>query len=166
MQKRFVVRLSAEERAELERLVNTGKAAAYRIKHANILLKVDADGPNWSDPRTAKAFGCHENTVRNVRQRLVEQGLAAALGRKKQERPSRQPVFDGAKEAHLIATACSAPPAGQARWTLHLLADRMVELRIVDRVSRETVRRTLKKTPCSRIAGRAGSFRRSKAARL
>jgi len=161
MHKRFIVRLTTEERGELERLVGIGKAAAFKIKHANILLKVDAAGPDWPDETTAEAFGCHANTVRNVRQRFVEQGLEAALGRKKQDRLSRQPVFDGDKEARLIATACSAPPAGRARWTMHLLADRMVELRIVDSVCPETVRKTLKKTNCSRTGASVGSFRRS-----
>ena len=145
MNKRYIVRLTADERALLEDLVSKGKAAAYKIKHANILLKVDADGPAWTDEETADAFGCHGNTVRNVRQRLVEQGLDAALERKKQETPSRERIFDGEKEARLIAVSCSEPPSGSARWTLQLLADRVVEMEIVETVSATTVGRTLKK---------------------
>lgn len=156
MNKKYVVRLDAIERRLLKELVGRGKAAAYRIKHANILLKVDADGPSWSDEETAEAFGCHANTVRNVRQRLVEKGLEAALERKKQEQPSRERIFDGQKEARLIATSCSEPPEGRAAWTLELLADRMVELEIVESVSATTVGRTLKKTNCNRIGASVG----------
>ena len=156
MNKKYVVRLDAQERSLLEQMVSIGKAAAYKVKHANILLKTDAEGPNWSDEQTAEAFGCHANTVRNVRQRFVEQGLEAALARKKQEQPSRRPIFDGEKEARLIATSCSQPPAGRVAWTMQLLADRMVELEIVEQVSAKTVERTLKKTNFSRIAASAG----------
>ena len=156
MNKKYIVRLDDAERSLLAELVRKGKAAAYKIRHANILLKVDADGPGWSDEETAEAFGCHPNTVRNVRQRLVEQGFDAALERKKQERPSRERIFDGEKEARLIATSCSEPPSGRAAWTLELLADRMVALKIVDAVSATTVGRTLKKTSCSRTAASVG----------
>ena len=150
MNKKYIVRLTADERTLLENLISKGKAAAYKIKHANILLKVDASGPEWSDEETAEAFGCHGNTVRNVRQRFVEQGLDSALERKKQERPSREKILDGDKEAHLIAVSCIEPPEGRARWTLELLADRLVELEIVDSISPATVCRTLKKTNCGR----------------
>ena len=146
MNKKFIVRLTEAEREDLQQLVSRGKAAAYRIKHANILLTVDAEGPNWSDAETAEALGCHGNTVRNVRQRFVEQGLDAALERKKQERPSRPKIFDGEKEARLIATACSEPPEGRARWTMQLLADEVVALEIVEAASASTICRTLKKT--------------------
>ena len=156
MNKKYIVRLGEAERALLWEVVRKGKAAAYKIKHANILLKVDADGPGWTDEETAEAFGCHVNTVKNVRRRLVEQGLDAALERKKQERPSREPIFDGEKEARLIATSCSEPPEGCAAWTLELLSDRMIELEIVETVSPTTVGRTLKKTSCSRIAASVG----------
>jgi len=100
-------------------LVKKGKAAAYRIRHANILLKVDASGPKWTDEDAAAAFGCHVNTVANVRRRLVEQGLDAALERKPQDSRSRERVLDGKAEVQLIATACSEPPKGRAKWTLH-----------------------------------------------
>lgn len=156
MNKKYIVRLSDAERGLLKEMVRKGKAAAYKIKHANILLKSDADGPGWTDEETAEAFGCHVNTVKNVRRRLVEHGLEAALERKKQERPSREPIFDGEKEARLIATSCSQPPEGRAAWTLELLADRMIELKIVETVSPTTVGRTLKKTNCSRIAASVG----------
>lgn len=156
MNKKYIVRLTAAERTLLENLVSKGKAAAYKIKHANILLKVDADGPGWSDEETAEAFGCHANTARNVRQRLVEQGLDAALERKKQQMPSRETIFDGESEARLIAVSCSEPPAGSACWTLQLLADRVVEMEIVETVSASTVRRTLKKTNSSPIFASVG----------
>jgi len=146
MAKRCIVRLTDEERRQLGELVSRGKAAAYKIKHANILLKVDVEGPGWSDEQTAEAFGCHRNTVANVRQRLVEQGLEAALGRKRRATPGRKPVCDGEAEAKLIALRCSEPPAGQAKWTLRLLADRAVELEIVPAICHETVRQVLKKT--------------------
>jgi len=146
MTKRYVVRLTDEERGELRRLVSKGRAAAHRIRRANILLLADADGPGWTDARIAEAVGVHPFTVRNVRQRLVERGLEGALARKKQERPSRERLLDGKGEAELIALACSAPPEGRARWTLHLLADKLVELEVVESISHETVRQTLKKT--------------------
>ena len=146
MTKRYVVRLTDREREELRRLVSKGRGAAYKIRHANILLLADADGPGWTDARIAEAVGVHSFTVRNVRQRLVQRGLEGALARKEQQRPSRQRLLDGKKEAELIALACSAPPEGRTRWTLHLLADRLVELEVVESISHETVRQTLKKT--------------------
>lgn len=146
MNKTYVVRLTDEEREVLAALTSKGRTQAYRMRHAAILPKVDADGPNWSDERTAEAVGCHPNTVRNVRQRFVERGFDAALERKTQDAPSRARKLDGAAEARLIAVRCGAPPAGRARWTLRMLADRLVELEVVDAVSHETVRRTLRKT--------------------
>src|SRR5262245_42783946 len=130
MNKKYMVRLTDDERQRLVHMTKSGKTAAYKLKHAHILLQVDADGPNWSDEYVAQAVRCHGNTVRNVRQRFVEQGLEAALARKKQGKPSRQRLLDGAQEAHLIALRCSQPPEGQARWTLQLLADKLVELAI------------------------------------
>jgi transposase len=146
MARKYVVRLGSDEREVLELLVKKGKTQAYRIKHANILLAVDADGPDWSDEEAAEAFGCHVNTVANVRQRFIEQGLEAALERKKQQSPSRERILDGEKEARLIALACSAPPEGRSKWTLQLLADKLVALQVVETISDQTVRRTLKKT--------------------
>jgi transposase len=146
MNKKYVVRLTAGERKHLEDFVSKGRRSAYKIKHANILLKADADGPGWSDEAIAEAFSVHSHTVRNVRQRFVEQGLDAALERKKQSAPSRRRILDGEKEARLLAIGCSEPPQGHSRWTLHLLAQEMVRLDIVESISYETVRRTLKKT--------------------
>lgn len=156
MNKKYIVRLSMEERQQLEDLVTKGKAQAYRIKHAHILLAVDADGPNWFDAQAAQAFRCDANTVRNVRQRFVEQGVEAALRRKPQDRPSRTPILDGEKEARLIALACSKPEAGRAKWSLRLLADKAVELEIVDAICHETVRQALKKTNFGRINAPVG----------
>ena len=154
--KKYIARLTEEERKALTKLVSKGKGAAYKIKHANILLKVDADGPSWTDAETAEAFGCHVNTARNVRQRLVEHGLEAALGRKPQAKPSREQIIDGEAEARLVAIACGQAPEGRAKWTMSLLAGKLVELEVVESVSAETVRRTLKKTNSSRICGSAG----------
>ena len=156
MNKKYIVQLTVQERKEMENLVRKGKTQAYRIKHANILLAVDAYGPNLSDENSAKIFGCHQNTVRYVRQRFVEQGIEAALERKKRDNPPREPKIDGEKEAHLIAIACSKPPAGRAKWTLKMLAEKLVELEIVDTISDQTVRRVLKKTNLSLTCGNAG----------
>ncbi len=145
MNKKYIVRLTKAEKSELERLLKKGKKAAHKIKHANILLQADAGGPNWSDEQIAKAYHCHTNTVCNVRQRYVEEGLEPALERKAQENPSREKILDGAKEAKLIALSCSTPPEGRNEWTLRLLADKLVELEVVGNISYETVRRTLKK---------------------
>lgn len=146
MPKRYIVRLSEEEQQWLKEFVSTGKAAAYKIKHANILLNIDVNGFGWTDEAAAKALQCHRNTVAHLRQRLVEQGLEAALERQPRPQPPRQRVCDGESEAKLIALRCGAPPAGQARWTLRLLADKAVELDIVPAISHETVRQVLKKT--------------------
>jgi len=143
--KKYIVRLTEEERSQLKDLINKGKGPAYKIKHANILLNVDVDGPNLSSVKIAKILHCHQNTVYNVKQRFVQQGLDAALNRKKQEKPSRQRKLDGAQEARLIAIACSNPPEGRAKWTLQMLADELVALKVVDSISDQTVRRTLKK---------------------
>ena len=146
MNKKYIVRLTAQEQKELENLVKKGKTQAYRIKHANILLAIDADGPNWSDHQTAKAYKCHENTARNVRQRFVEQGIEIALERKERQFPSRKRIIDGDREARLISIACSSPPKGHAKWTMQMLADELVILKVVDSISGQTVWRTLKKT--------------------
>jgi transposase len=150
--KKYKVTLTDEERQSLQELVAAGKAAAKRLLQARILLKADAapGGPAWTDARIAEALEVDVTTIERLRQRFVEQGLDAALGRKKQDRPSRERKLDGKAEARLIALACSEPPQGRSRWTLRLLADRLVELEIVDTVSTETVRRTLKKTNSSR----------------
>ena len=146
MNKKYIVRLTADEREFLGAFISKGKRAAYKIKHANILLKTDADGPAWSDEAISEAFSVSIGTVRNVRQRFVERGLSGALERKKQSRPSRERILDGEKEARRLAIACSKAPEGCTRWTLQLLADEMVRLNIVESISYQTVRRTLKKT--------------------
>lgn len=156
MNKKYIVRLTDEERHELENLVSKGKSPAYKIKHANILLAVDADGPNCSDEQTAKAFRCHRNTVSSVRQKFVERGIEAALERKKQYKPSRKRLLDGEKEARLIAIACGKPPEGRAKWTLELLANELIVLKVVDSISGQTVRRTLKKMNCDPTCANAG----------
>jgi hypothetical protein len=150
--KKYKVTLTAEERKSLQELVAAGKAAAKKLIQARILLKADAApaGPAWTDARIADALEVNVRTIERLRERFVEQGLEAALGRKKQDRPSRQRTLDGRAEARLIALACSAPPQGRVRWTLRLLADKLVELEIVEAVSTETIRRTLKKTNSSR----------------
>jgi hypothetical protein len=153
---KYVVRLTPQERRNLRDLVRKGKTQAYRIKHANILLAVDADGPAWTNDHVAEAFGCCANTISNVRRRFVQHGLEAALGRREQKNPRRRRVLDGEGEAHLIALACSPAPEGRARWTLRLLADRLVELDVVDSVSPQTVLRTLKKTRSNPTCADAG----------
>jgi transposase len=149
---KYKVTLTAEERRQLHDLIRAGKAAAKKLTHARILLKADAaeGGPAWPDDRIAEAVDVSADTIGRVRQRFVEEGLEAALVRKKQDRPSRERKLDGRAEARLIALACSAPPTGRKAWTLRLLADRLVELEIVETVSHETVRRVLKKTNSSR----------------
>ncbi|UXE59173.1 MAG: helix-turn-helix domain-containing protein [Woronichinia naegeliana WA131] len=117
-----------------------------KIKHANILLNIDVNGQGWTDEEAAAAFSCHRNTVANLRERLVNEGVESALSRKPRKTPPRQPIIDGEVEAKLIALRCGEPPAGQARWTLRLLADKAVELEIVPAISHETVRQVLKKT--------------------
>ena len=148
MSKRYVVRLTGEERGSLQRLVSAGKAAARKILHAHVLLQADEgpDGPAGRDTQISEALSIHSNTVAGIRERFVEQGLEAALNRKKQERPSRLPKLDGRGEARLLAERCGPPPQGRKRWTLQLLADRLVALHVVEEISYETVRRTLKKT--------------------
>ena len=146
--KKYVVRLEAEERAQLQRLVRVGKRAAYVVRHAHILLAVDESdgGKKMSDAQAAQAYGVSVRGVEHLRRRLVEEGLEGALGRKKQARPSVERIFDGEKEAKLIAVACGPKPEGRTRWTLELLADRMVRLKIVEKCSPKTVGRVLKKT--------------------
>ncbi len=146
MNKRYVVRLTPPERKQLEGIVSKGKANARKIVHAQILLKVDSDGPRWTDEQAAEAFSVHLSSVRFVRERFVLEGLESALNRKKQVRPSRERKLDGASEARLLAVACSEPPEGRVRWTLRLLAGRLVELNVVEEICHETVRQALKKT--------------------
>ena len=150
MNKRYVVRLDAEERQRLQQLVSVGKVAGYKIRHANMLLMADADGPAMTDEQIGKALGVSVGQMEHLRRRLVGDGLDACLVRKPQQRPSIEPKFDGEKEAKLIALACGRAPEGRERWSLRLLAGRAVELRIVESTSHETVRRVLQKTRSNR----------------
>jgi transposase len=149
--KYYVVTLTAAERSSLQGLIAKGKVAAQKRIHAQILLKADAgpEGDGWTDQQIVAALDVGRCTVERVRQRFVEEGLEAALTRKAQQNRVARKI-DGAAEAQLIAAACSKPPEGRKRWTLRLLADRLVVLDLVDSVSYETVRRTLKKTKSSR----------------
>jgi Homeodomain-like domain len=151
VEKKYRVTLTPEERADLERMTRTGKAAATKLTHARILLLADesSGGPARSDGRIMEALGVSKNTVCRVRERLVEQGLESALVRKPSARTYARKL-DGRGEAHLIALACSDPPAGRADWTLQLLADQMVAMGHVKQLSYETVRQVLKKTRSSR----------------
>jgi transposase len=149
-----VIRLTEEERSALQDLIGKPRAAAGKLLRARMVLKADVDGPGWSDPQIGEAFAVGVSTVHRLRQRLVDEGLEAALLRRPRTQ-KRVPKRDGEKEARLVAMACSSPPEGRTRWTLPLLADHLVELAIVDDLSSETVRQTRKKTRSSR--GGSGS---------
>ena len=146
MVKKYIVRLSDEERSLLREIVKKLKGTSQKVRRANILLKADADGPNWSDARIAEALSCRTRTVENVRRRLVTEGLDAVLNRKKRETSPTPKTLDGKQEADVIALRLGKPPAGFSNWTLRLLAEQVVELGIADSISHETVRKTLKKT--------------------
>jgi transposase len=158
MEKRYVVTLTREERDELTRLVNKGKIAGYKIKNANILLKADAGeyGPGWTDRKIAEAFGVREMTVRNLRIRFIERGINGALEREKRSNYERK--LDGDAEARLIALACSDAPEGYSKWSVRLLAEKMVKLGIVEEISHMTVQRTLKKTNLNLGLKKSGVF--------
>ena len=145
------IELSEEQRFVLHQLISSGKASARQLAHARILLKIDrnAPGPRWTDEQVAEAFEMSRYTVMRIRERFVNNGLDDALNHRHGPR-TRTPAMDGEQEAHLLALSCGPCPAGQARWTLRLLADRMVELGYVEHVSHETVRKVLKKTSSSR----------------
>ena len=146
MAKKYIVRLSEEERSELKEIVKKLKGTSEKVRRANILLKADIDGPHWTDAKIAEALSCRTRTVENIRLRFVTEGFEAVLNRKKRETPPRPKILDGKQEAEVIALRLGKPPAGFANWTLRLLADQVVELGITDAISYETVRRTLKKT--------------------
>jgi len=156
MYKKYVVRLTDQERSQLETLVRRGRTHARKLLYARILLKADSDGPDrWTDEKIAEALEVSAATVARERRRFCEDGLEVALMPKKPGRPRRR-VLDGRAEAHLIALSCSEPPEGRERWSMRLLADRMVELGHVGALSHETVRRTLKKTRSSPISSASG----------
>ena len=146
MKKRYVVRLSTEERDQLKSLVNRGREAASRRRHAQVLLLADEGehGEGLTDLVVAERVGCTRRTVEQIRERCVCEGLEAALERKKRSR-ERSRVLDGEGEARLVSIACSEPPTGRARWTLQMLGDRLVELEVVESISKEAVRQVLKK---------------------
>src|SRR5262249_33830750 len=146
VQKRYIVRLTDQERDELRGVVQKLKGTAQKVRRAQILLKADANGPNWTDERIAEAFSCRTRTVERLRQRLVERGFEETLHRVERTQPPVEKLLTGEQEARIIATRLGPPPKGYANWSLRLLACKVVELKIVDSVSYETVRRTLKKT--------------------
>ena len=146
MNKKYIVRLTAEERAACEATIAQETGKSHKLRRATILLKADADGPGWTDAKISEAVGCRTRTVENVRQAFVLDGFEAALARKTPATSPTPKRLDGAGEAKLIALRLGQPPAGFGQWTLRLLADQLVELEVVDSISPETVRQTLKKT--------------------
>ena len=146
MEKKYLVRLTDEERETLRSVVKKLSGSSQKVRRAQVLLKADADGPNWTDKRIADAFSCRTKTVENLRQRLVTEGFDVVLNGKKRETPPRDNRLDGEQEAKVIALRLGTPPKGFANWSLRLLAEKVVELEIVDSVCHETVRQTLKKT--------------------
>ena len=146
MYKKYIVRLSDEERGICQQVIKKLKGSSQKVRRAQILLKADADGPGWPDAKIAEAFNCRVQTIETVRKRLVTEGFELALDGKKRETPPTPPKLDGAAEAKLIAMRLGKPPAGYGHWTLQLLADELVALEVVDSISHETVRKTLKKT--------------------
>jgi len=145
MQKKYIVRLSEQERNSLREIVKKLSGSSQKVRRAQILLKSDVDGPAWSDDRIAEAFMCRRQTVEMLRERLVQRGVQETLDGKKRDQPPTEKLLDGEQEAKIIATRLGPPPKGDANWTLRLLARKVVELEIVETVSYETVRRVLKK---------------------
>lgn len=146
MKKKYTVELTEDERSLLHGVVKKLKGTSGKVKRAQILLKADTGGPGWTDARIAEALDCRTKTVENVRQRFVEYGFEIALNGKQRQTPPTEKLLDGEQEAKIIALRLSTPPAGYGKWTLRLLARKVVELEIVETVSYQTVRRTLKKT--------------------
>ena len=145
MQKKYIVRLSEDERRQLREVIKKLKGSSQKVRRAQILLKADIEGANWTDERIAEAFDCRTKTVENIRQRLVEKGFEYTLNGAPRLNPPTSKVLDGEQEAHIIAMRLGLPPKGFANWSLRLLSRKVVELGIVDRLSHETLRRTLKK---------------------
>ena len=145
-QKRYIVRLTAQEREVCQQTVRKLNGSSEKVRRAQILLKADADGSAWTDQRIAEAFSCRTKTVENIRQRCVQGGFEQALERKRRASPPVPKLLDGEQEAQVIALRLGPPPKGYANWSLRLLAHRVVELAIVESISHETIRRTLKKT--------------------
>lgn len=146
MNKKYIVRLTDAERRVCNEVIEKSKGKSQKARRARILLKSDADGPAWTDDKISEAFGCRVQTVENVRKRCVMESFELALDGQKRETPPTPPILDGEAEAKVIAMRLGKPPAGYGRWTLRLLAERVVELEIVESISHETIRRALKKT--------------------
>jgi len=146
MQKKYIVRLTGAERATLTEVVKKLKGSSQTVRRAQVLLKADADGPAWTDAKIAEAVGCRTKTVENIRERFVTAGFELALHGQPREQPPRPKRLDGEQEAQVIALRLGPPPKGFASWSLRLLAEKIVALEIVDSISHETVRQTLKKT--------------------
>lgn len=146
MPKKYIVRLSDDERHHLQSVIKKLNGSSQKVRRAQILLKADAEGPNWTDRQIAEAFDCRTKTVENLRRRLVEQGFEVTLNGVKRTSPPTAKLLDGEQEAQVIAMRLGSPPAGYAKWSLRLLARKVVELGLVETVSHETVRQTLKKT--------------------
>lgn len=146
MRKKYIVRLTEQERAMCREVIKKLKGTSQKVRRAQILLKADADGPAWTDRKIAEAFLCRTKTVENIRQRFVEQGFEQTLERTKSQVASAKRLLDGVQEAKIIAMRLGPPPKGYSNWTLRLLARKVVALEIVESISHETVRRTLKKT--------------------
>ena len=146
MNKKYVVRLSEEERGVCQEIIKKLKGSSQKFRRAQLLLKTEADGPRWADGRIAEAFNCRVQTIENLRKRLVTEGFALALEGRKRREPPTPSKLAGEAEAKLIALRLGKPPAGYGHWTLQLLADEMMALEIVDSISHETVRQVLKKT--------------------
>jgi hypothetical protein len=145
MQKKYIVRLSEEERCGLVEVIKKLNGSGQKVRRAQILLKADVEGANWTDERIAEAFGCRTKTVENIRQRLVEKGFEETLNGIPRLTPPTKKLLDGEQEARIIALRLGSPPKGYANWSLRLLSRKVVELGITDSVSHETIRRTLKK---------------------
>ena len=146
MEKKYIVRLTDEERSVLRAVIKKLNGSSEKVRRAQVLIAADADGLNWTDRMIAEAYACRMKTVENIRQRLVSEGFDIALNGKKRESPPRKKSLDGKQEAKVIALRLGEPPEGFSNWSLRLLADQVVELGIVDSISYETLRRTLKKT--------------------
>ena len=156
MEKKYIVRLSAKESETLNGIVKKLKGGSEKVKRAQILLKANIEGPNWTDEKIADAFNCSRKTVENVRQRLAIEGFEATINRKVRKEPPKPKLLDGKKEAKLIAMRLSEPPSGYAVWSLRLLRDQLIELEVVETISHETVRQVLKKTNLQNVAYSTG----------
>jgi Homeodomain-like domain len=146
MNKKYIVRLTDEERQTCTEIIKKLKGTSQKVRRAQILLKADADGPAWIDVRIAEAFNCRVQTIESLRKRFVTESFELALNGKRRQTPPTQPLLDGRGEAKLISMRLGKPPTGYGSWTLQLLADELVALEVVDSISHETVRQTLKKT--------------------